>query len=787
MPSVHTHTHTMMTTTDAVEISRLVYNPFVLKLLHTRLYYMDKLVVSHLAALCTERHDAMRQIVLTGYHVRAIMDDIVCANALRQRPGQIDIDVYLINFEYFLYRASHHYASECDQKAVSSSSSHHSVKPAEKFQCELVMLSFARLERQVPLVTELIQRHVRRTYFDVKDRRDTHRQRDRVRLFFNIKTMVETEVLRSVAREIDTVRYDKIAVACLHYIYMANEFMSDRARLFYKEKRRAMQLFNAQSVFMQGDDAAGDDDEDETAEYSSIREYIAGATNQLDESVLADDAHSVNPDSSSQQHTQTKPQGTPHLTQSQELLRRYASDFLFLTTLRNRLINTAVDTILAWGVVALHPSDPLPVDLKTHDEAYNDYTQQRAPSRDTLPYTDKWYTRFLGLDASAKNLPLFLPLVPQNEPFYIAAAYDILLMARLDERHAHSECGREPSTHYYTSENHETQKHYTDTTNCSLCRYNYMNAERHHFQWRCHRLRYHSSRCTPNASRNRLLLDHYIEHCTFPLMTTLQGDLCRVLYNVCLLLYSTPFIMSDRHEQADLRFDLFRMLDLNQTRDSLRREKFFKGLPRKLEDIIMYARHQPVMSSSSVRRQWVSYDTELTRSMESLDATIHANNRRMASLVRSSTGERTQTEKLAALVSLASTLTGSMVENRDDDVAASSDDEEVCLSRIPSPVRPVRKSHSTCNINHTATMVPRRDIMHETEQVRRLAYDMEILVFVVADIDRQTEHLKKYERSLTPVVQPETYVIHGRTRVFMKKIYIYYTRQLHALLREERI
>ena len=64
---------------------------------------------------------------------------------------------------------------------------------------------------------------------------------------------------------------------------------------------------------------------------------------------------------------------------------------------------------------------------------------------------------------------------------------------------------------------------------------------------------------------------------------------------------------------------------------------------------------------------------------------------------------------------------------------------------------------------------------------------MEILVFVVADIDRQTEHLKKYERSLTPVVQPETYVIHGRTRVFMKKIYIYYTRQLHALLREERI
>ena len=69
--------------------------------------------------------------------------------------------------------------------------------------------------------------------------------------------------------------------------------------------------------------------------------------------------------------------------------------------------------------------------------------------------------------------------------------------------------------------------------------------------------------------------------------------------------------------------------------------------------------------------------------------------------------------------------------------------------------------------------------MNEKEEVKRLAFDMELLVQITVNVEQQCETIKKYERSLNVVLQPEHYVLHGRMMLFMRKIYIYYTRQMY--------
>src|SRR4051812_49115934 len=93
-----------------------VYNPYILKLIHSKAYYVDKLLALYLPSVSRHKHDVMSAMMLDHYHVSMLLDDIVLATQL-VCTQEFTFDLYLLNFEYFFYRLCQHYVEDVNDEA----------------------------------------------------------------------------------------------------------------------------------------------------------------------------------------------------------------------------------------------------------------------------------------------------------------------------------------------------------------------------------------------------------------------------------------------------------------------------------------------------------------------------------------------------------------------------------------------------------------------------------------------------------------------------------------------
>lgn len=51
----------------------LQYNPFILKLIHIKALYLDRLLVAYLPTLARDKHDLMRRFITDAYHIDMLL------------------------------------------------------------------------------------------------------------------------------------------------------------------------------------------------------------------------------------------------------------------------------------------------------------------------------------------------------------------------------------------------------------------------------------------------------------------------------------------------------------------------------------------------------------------------------------------------------------------------------------------------------------------------------------------------------------------------------------------
>ena len=712
--------------------TRMIYNPFVLKLIHAKLHYMDRLIVAYLPEAAREKHDALHHIVARGdYHMDLVLRDIVSADACSE-SAKYPLDIYLVNFEYFMWRMCGFY----DPPPPPSSPSPPRTKVAVicDFPCEYIMRQHVETAHKQDLMRRLTRRFLYSVYFADKQPHgddEQRRLRDRVTLLFNIKTMIEKEIgplqkgSSSSSGEY-TLHFDRAACAALHYIYMINEFMSDRVHMFDKNRRNIVKFTNQQSVFMHGQDDA----------YQNIRDYIAGHTDRLEEGPIDDTVGLAGGDGSL-------------------LMQSYAEDFVFLTHLRTKLIETLVNYMYGWGVTDRYTL----MDCHQH---HCHYLRTQAPSRTHEPYSDRKFSHFAGYDTDAHlPPPVFLPLAG-NEKFYAAIGHEMLFTMRCDARHGETRCGDSDRTN-------------EDTTHCTLCSYRYLRSRIvSDFSEKCHAYRYNTPTTHTQereSEHDRTRLDKYLMHAVMELVDPFQGHLFRVLYRLTLLLYHSALLIEETEVRQDTRYDLFRMISLNHTHEHVTRQKFERDIEQKLCDIIHYCKQQQQQQQQQQRKQPQSSDLQHLRSqlgdfrvrlinnddgderLHAIDLTIAANNTRIDSML-----------------SGAITLTPGQISHTSD----TGDDDDTTLASSTTT--------TTTTITQPIQAVETVDFMRESESVRRLAFDMELLMQIITNVSSQHETVKKYERSLCTIVKPETLVLHSKMMLYLHKAYIYYTRQLCILM-----
>lgn len=186
--------------------TRLIYNPFLLKLLHSKAYYMDKLLCLYLPRL-GDTHG----FITHNYNVPLLLRDVTDMVTIGEKEA-FGVDLYLVNFEFVAYRLYREYVS------VDKAS-----EDCVLFQCEAILRQLVDIGKKRALMSRLCEQYIRRVYLDGQET-------ERARLFFNLKHSIEQGFMRGVMLQDDIVLYDRAAIVGLLYLYFMNEFISEATR-----------------------------------------------------------------------------------------------------------------------------------------------------------------------------------------------------------------------------------------------------------------------------------------------------------------------------------------------------------------------------------------------------------------------------------------------------------------------------------------------------------------------------------------------------------------------------
>lgn len=642
----------------------MVYNPFILKLIHSKSYYLDKLLTVYLPIFSQLKHDIMRNFIISNYHVKMIIRDIILLYRCSEEETY-SFDIYLCNFEYFMYRLTEQY--------IKRDIDHDSAIDG-LFPCESVMRQYVTQEKKEELIATLIKRYISRIYFDrntgsgISSKNDTiykDKITERVRLLFNIKNLIEDDIINKSTDEDEILHYDKVAIMGLLCVYFINEFISDMSRT---RNKKNMNILNCITKEKKESNIVKEEEDP----YINLKNYIQSKSNV----VTFNDIENISI------HENNK--------EREEEEESYRSDMSFLVSLRLKIINTLVVYIHGWCIKekqymnesnqdSIRIEDIEERKLRLHDEKYNKYFSMKSTATNKKVYNIPEYKRFLNNNNNniyksvyeTKFLDIY-----GNEKFYESITFAILFNLRLNTKHPNCK-----------------DKELLGT--CNICNYMYINSQIADFNKKCHSYNYNKIFYFDNNEKDRIIFDKYLKFTVIEIIPTFNGHLFRMLYNIILLLYHTDIILTEEYQRCS-KYDLFLMINTSKLYDNIQMKDFFSDLETKLEKIIIQCR----------------------------------------------------------------TLNNTKHEHEHEQ------EKEQQQQRV---------------INNNKT----KSVMKERESVRKLAFDMELLIKIISNIDKQCETIKKYERSTNKNISSTTtytYTMHTQIIGFMKKIYIYYVRQLCSLL-----
>lgn len=374
-----------------------IYNPYLLKLIHGKAYYMDKLLCIYLPGVTRVKYDIMQWLLIYNYHVGMILRDITQLSMLCEKE-QFGVDLYLVNFEFTLFRLCEQYIKE-DPLTMDKDTDD------GLYRCEAILKQCVETSKKRILMRHLCTRYLNRVYFDRHRDEYKTRVRERACLFFNLKHLVEEEFIRGITMNDDIVHYDKTAMMALMYLYFINEFIGDTSRTLNKRALKSSQKIMVDNIA-----------------------YIKGETTESPPVVIIEEEENCD-------------------------------DLVFLEKVYHKLTDTLVEYVHGWcikeKITVLNRDSPRveskeEMRVRRHNEKYNHYTMMSVPSLLTYPYNDPAYREFLLAEEENESLctkPIFLPL-EEGKKFYEAITYEMLFHLRLGARHA---CmGSACQTCYYT-------------------------------------------------------------------------------------------------------------------------------------------------------------------------------------------------------------------------------------------------------------------------------------------------------------------------------------------------
>lgn len=202
------------------QLSRLVYNPYVLHLLHTKMRYLLRLVTRHYKR-CTENEltmsSLMDYVVLNNLYAEVLtrdLDEMLGA----MRAQRFPVDLAHCHYEFYLFRFSQVFRLPMEPLTELFGSRY--------YKCESKLLRVVGEQELCRASLQIALRgYMESFYLHVASAEKAQR---RVQLFFHVKETMEAEVIDEVLDKESTrvlIRYDDELVATLFYIHLLEELL----------------------------------------------------------------------------------------------------------------------------------------------------------------------------------------------------------------------------------------------------------------------------------------------------------------------------------------------------------------------------------------------------------------------------------------------------------------------------------------------------------------------------------------------------------------------------------
>lgn len=467
---------------------RLVYNPFILKVIHSKLFYLDRLIRWHVNQF-RKGGDNDRSIdsLLCDEHalITCILDDMTFTERLNSK-SESKMDMYLINFEYILFRMTCHYTTTMSELTEINDG---------LFLCDAIVRHRVKQGHREDLMISLIEQYTNETYFSMNTLNLRHSMRMRVNIIFNVKQQLENSIHEENIRVVNRTRiiYDKEVVVCLIHIYYLTEFISiiktRKATLEYNfenllSKIPILQPIGNGPVPSRGGGGSVESDECEELKfitflrdslYQWLHEYIRGyccINKEGDNDVLY-------------------------------AIIQMAEDPNIIPKAKMNDIKNSLELDEYDRFVCLR-----------HDFRYNYYFRKTPPSMGVVEYCD-----FL------KDIAL-----------YGAISHAILFVIRL--------LYHERIRHNHMNSYSLIGKINDNPDACMTCNYFYLHHDLHTLIQFCECHAY-NGKLYGSAEMYRLDLDKMISHSLINIVSPLQGSIYKTLYLIDTLLYFTSLISSN--------------------------------------------------------------------------------------------------------------------------------------------------------------------------------------------------------------------------------------------------
>jgi len=743
-------------TMKAKTIKKLdIYNPFILKLIHSKLFYLNKLITIYLPIFSNENHDIMNDMTIHSYHIDMILNDIIISYDLMKKENY-KFDIYLLNFEYIAFRLTEQYFKETINQ--------HRDKDSDDglFFCETNMQSKfnsktnTNKERLYSL-SLLIRTYIKRVYFGgvhsdsssssssnassiTMKNITSHKKRilQRANLFFKVKSMIERNYKTIIESNDDVVHYDRELIVRLMYIYFINEFIYDRKKLHHDIVNKPSNMIDKSFDAITKDEKMSEyikgDHSDAASSNSLTHSNTDNNNNQskLIEYHYYDDLFDDNGDyisngkkeSNSTKQKSTDTESDLYYKQDLDLLEMTRNDFIVLAkdwfeiycikkkngiSTFSRFTN---DSNNEFDIYDTNTNDSIRIEEESDqfERLYEQQCNQYLDIHDSqlIDSFIKGRTNDGGDDVvrrtkkrpSRENNSIYeTETMEDNGTSSIGKTHRYVPL--LDDKYYKNQykiISYEILFNIGVISRHKCSKPNIDT--CHVCNYQYAKNKIPLFITKCCSLEYNKQYYNVTPFMNRKRLDYYLSSsCHFNMRPNFTLLVYKLLYHIIIILYHSNIIIKDEAIQDNRENDLFSMISLRILIEKINNEQEFK---------------------SNVK-------DDLIRIFNGID--------RLNKSYSSSTTPREDGNK------------------------------EIDLDRIDD--------YNNKSIDHMT-------IMKKPETVRQLALDIVLLINIILNINDQRLTIEKYERSLHEYPVKE-YSIHRNILSYVKGIYHYYTRLLYRL------